>query len=241
MYACRVSAVWVPVLNSPSGLPSTSRGPSLKTWRLSGAIVVPWISIGAGASPGCPSSWNTCTTAATSGCGFEITTANCCAAALLVGLIIALSRSTAQYSQPTLLRWVVARLQRLKHAPLRQAIPWLVSQVAVRSPLVPSALHARTLSPSQVGWLGMHSVQAKRLDAQTFPAAVQSAVVTHAAVLPSHFWSCPTAQRCDPTTHTGSGGGLSGSGCQRAPESKQLGAASPPPAPARRSHARLKP
>ena len=35
----RVSAVWVPLSNSPGGEPSTSRGPSRKTRKLKGGIV----------------------------------------------------------------------------------------------------------------------------------------------------------------------------------------------------------
>jgi hypothetical protein len=133
-----------------------------------------------------------------------------------------------------LLRWIVARLQRSKQAPARQATPLLVSQVDVTGPIVPSALHARTLSPSHEDWLGTHSVQAQRLGAQIFPAAVQLVVVTQASGLPSQRWSCPTAQRCESATHTGSAGGFTGSACQRVLSSKQLGAARPE-APARSS------
>jgi hypothetical protein len=88
-------------------------------------------------------------------------------------------------------------------------------------------LHARTLSPSQLDWLGMHSVQAHRSGAQIFPAAVQSDFVTHAGAFPSHVWSWPTAHRCEPATHAGPAWGLVGIGCHRSPESKQLGATSP--------------
>ena len=59
---------------------------------------------GAPGSPGKVSSCSMVIWAVKSGCGLEITIANCCAAALRLESIIALSRSTAQYSHPTLLR-----------------------------------------------------------------------------------------------------------------------------------------
>jgi hypothetical protein len=119
-------------------------------------------------------------------------------------------------------------------------MPLVVSHVAVTGPLVPSALQLWTLWPSQVDWFGTHSVHVQMSGAQISPEAVQSVVVAQVGVVPSQRWSFPTAQRRAPATHTGTGGGSSGRGCQRTPESKQLGAASPAVL-ARRSHRRLDP
>jgi hypothetical protein len=116
----------------------------------------------------------------------------------------------------------------------------VVSQVAVTGPRVPSALQLWTLSPSQVDWFGTHSVHVQRSGAQINPAAVQLVFVTHVGVVPSQRWSWPTAQRCASATHCGPGGGSAGRGCQRVPESKQLGAASVAVL-ARRSHRSLEP
>src|SRR5580704_13241298 len=102
LYACRVSAVPVPVLKVPSADPSTSRGPRLNTSRFCGAMTALAITcVACVASPGAESSCSTVTVAGTSGCTFDTTMAYCCAAAFSDGEMSALSRSAPQYSQPT--------------------------------------------------------------------------------------------------------------------------------------------
>src|SRR5262245_37660812 len=107
------------------------------------------ISVGLSGSPGLPLSRKIWTLTGTSGCGFDTTTANCCAAALLAAEIMALSRSTAQYSQPTLLRWVLARVQRSTQLPSRQALPLAGSHVATGVLVFPSLSQTLATCPSQ--------------------------------------------------------------------------------------------
>ncbi len=130
-YALRESAVPVPVLKSPSGLPSTSRGPSLKTRRLLGSTSPCATTDTAGTPPGSPSSWVMVTRTGTSRWGLEITTANCWAAALLLAPRAALSRSAAQYSQPTLLRDLGLLAEAGCIDLQRQATPWARSQASL--------------------------------------------------------------------------------------------------------------
>ena len=121
-YACRDSAVPVPVLNVPSCEPSTSRGPRLKTSRFCAVIVADaTTSVMCAASPGCESSCSTVTWATRSGCTLDTTIAYCCAAALSDGEMSALSRSTPQYSQPTFESCCAACWQSCRQTPARHA------------------------------------------------------------------------------------------------------------------------
>ena len=120
---------------------------------------------------------------ATSGCALETTIAYCCAAAFSVVLMTALSRSTPQYSQPTLLRSpaatpaevhadaVAAGLAGLGIAGRRRPSAWL-----------PSALHEITSSP----WHEVRVGQTRRAfrgatARRPSPLAAQSSSTFHAA------------------------------------------------------------
>src|SRR3954471_15753657 len=173
-YAWRVSAVCVPLSNSPSGEPSTSRGPRRNTLKLKGGMVAVTTDLGAFFAPGSLSSCSIVTSVVMSVAGLLITTANCCAAAFNVSLIFALSRSTAKYSQPTLLRRCDAKLHKLTHLPSRQTCRSLGSQVssAVCSP--PVASHCMIVCPEQLRSLGSHATQASRVVEQIKPRLEQS-------------------------------------------------------------------
>src|SRR5690348_1472669 len=110
-----------------------------------------------------------CTSTGTSGCGFETTTANCCAAALLDALMRALSRSTAQYSQPELLFSVFAFKQRFWHVPPRQATFAVTSHVLRTSFTVPSVPHAMTSLPLHDCSPGTHSAHRSSFPTQMRP------------------------------------------------------------------------
>ena len=87
---------------------------------------------------------------------------------------MALSRSTAQYSQPTLERWASARLHRSTQSPETHAMPLAASHVCTGAVVVPVTSHARTVAPSQLRAAGRHAVQAVSDGAHTFFAAPQS-------------------------------------------------------------------
>src|SRR4051812_8664606 len=127
--------------------------------------------------------------------------AYCCAAALLVALIIALSRSAPQYSHPMLLRCVVASWQRSWQEPSRQAFPVVGSQVVTRSAPLPSWRQSIDCCPWQSSSSGRQAVHLRRALAHTWPLAEQSVTSVQTAAPPAssaHFWILPSAQRCAP-------------------------------------------
>jgi hypothetical protein len=198
-----VSAVPVPVLNVPSALPSISRGPSLNTSRFRAAMVAtPTTRVALGA-PTAESSSSTVTCAGTSGSAFETTSANCCDAALSEGDTIALSRSAAQYSQPTFDCWRVASAHRSTHTPRRQAIPFAPSHVSAASHAPPCASQRVTLGPSQRTSPGAHDAHARSDGAHTSPRAAQSSPAIHEGAAPPHVTSTPPWHSVVPAVHAG--------------------------------------
>lgn len=145
---------------------------------------------GAFASPGNESSCSMLTLAVTSGCGLLTTTANCCAAALSEALTLALSRSTAQYSQPTLLRCCSAWLHRSMQLPERQALPVVGSQVLPGVITSPLASHCWVVWPSQEPAFGTQVLHWNSPGTHTRPWALQSSRVTQVSLPPSFWHSC---------------------------------------------------
>src|SRR5262249_32038594 len=137
------------------------------------------------------SSCSMTTCARTSGCGLETTTANCCAAALRLASTTALSRSTAQYSQPTLLLTMAATLQSAWQMPWRQAKPMSPSHVAPSVMELPSALQMRTVVPLQEVDDGSHMAQRRSDLLHTWLFAAQSSAMTHCEVVASQRSSAP--------------------------------------------------
>src|SRR4051812_24706740 len=109
----------------------------------------------------------------------------------------------------------------------------LGSQVSPALSELPLESHCIRVCPSQLVWLGSHSVQASSVREQMSPRIEQSSMSCHSLPLsPSTHCSSSGAQRRAPKVHTGftvAGGGLS----QRVPESYPHPASSRPQTAAR--------
>ena len=155
------------------------------------------------ASPGCESSSSTVTVAGTSGWTFDTTMAYCCCAAFSDADTTALSRSAAQYSQPTLESCCVARRQSCTHAPCRHAYPLVTSHVLPACHDVPVASQVATVCPWHSMSPGAHVAQASRDGAHTCPVVAQSVVVCHEPPPGSHAWSVVPLHCTSPSEHAG--------------------------------------